>query len=156
MTTEDGSETFVFVSEDSQDYKEVLNPTSESGRLISAQIDPTIEHYYFLTYQPGKGLRLFIDFEESPRIFIPWESIGAASRVSLDDLLAGTTVSVGSVPTLSYGSKYNRMDVDIRMTAVCLGSGYDYAVTLDASREILESKIYGTRANTFIDFLDTD
>lgn len=156
FVTSESLETFVFVSQDSQDYKEVLNPTSEAGQLISAQIDPTVEHYYLLAYQPGKGLRLFIDFEGEPSIDIPWEDVSAASKADLDNLMSGLTVSIGSIPTLSFGSKYNRMDVDLRMAAVCLGSGYDYAVTLGASRETLESKIYGTKANTFIDFLDTD
>jgi hypothetical protein len=156
FVTSESSETFVFVSQDSQDYKEVLNPTSEAGQLISAQIDPTVEHYYLLAYQPGKGLRLFIDFENEPSIDIPWEDVSAASKADLDNLMSGLTVSIGSIPTLSFGAKYNRMDVDLRMAAVCLGSGYDYAVTIGASRETLESKIYGTKANTFIDFLDTD
>lgn len=156
FVTNESSETFVFVSQDAQDYKEVLNPTSETGQLISASIDPTVEHYYLLAYQPGKGLRLFIDFESEPSIDIPWEDVSVASKADVDNLLNGLTVSIGSIPTLSFGSKYNRMNVDLRMAAVCLGSGYDYAVTLGASRETLESKIYGTKANTFIDFLDTD
>jgi hypothetical protein len=156
VTSEDGSETFAFVSQDAQDYKEVLNPTSETGQLISTSIDPTTEHYYLLSYQPGKGLRLFIDFESEPSIDIPWEDVSVASKADVDDLLSGLTVAIGSIPTLSFGTKYNRMDVDLRMAAVCLGSGYDYAVTLGASRETLESKIYGTKANTFIDFVDTD
>lgn len=156
VKSEDGSETFAFVSQDAQDYKEVLNPTSETGQLISTSIDPTTEHYYLLSYQPGKGLRLFIDFESEPSIDIPWEDVSVASKADVDDLLSGLTVAIGSIPTLSFGTKYNRMDVDLRMAAVCLGSGYDYAVTLGASRETLESKIYGTKANTFIDFLDTD
>ena len=156
VKSEDGSETFAFVSQDAQDYKEVLNPTSETGQLISTSIDPTAEHYYLLSYQPGKGLRLFIDFESEPSIDIPWEDVSVASKADVDDLLSGLTVAIGSIPTLSFGTKYNRMDVDLRMAAVCLGSGYDYAVTLGASRETLESKIYGTKANTFIDFLDTD
>jgi hypothetical protein len=154
VTSDDGSETFAFVSQDAQDYKEVLNPTSELGRLISTSIDKNTPHYYMLALQPGKGLRLFVDFEEQPRIFIPWELISVALRASTDDLLSGTTVAVGSIPTLKSGTRYNFMDVDISMVGVGAGSGYDFAVTLAAPSDVIEDKIYGAAANLFFDVSD--
>lgn len=156
VTSEDGSETFVFVSQDAQDYKEVLNPTSEVGRLISAQVDPTTEHFYLLCYQPGLGLRLYIDFEETPRIFIPWEDVGVAAKADLDSVLSGISVAVGSIPTLKFGSDFNSMAVTVTFAAVSVGSGYDYRVQLGTSRSDLESKVYSADANVFLTFTDTD
>lgn len=154
VTSEDGSETFVFVSQDAQDYKEVLNPTSVVGRKISASIDPTIEHYYLLSIQPGKGLQLYVDFEKTPRINLAWTDISFAIKADTDSVLSGTTVAVGSIPTLKLVSQYNFMDVDVWMIGVGIGSGYDFAVTLGASRETLEEKIYGATANLFFDVSD--
>jgi hypothetical protein len=154
VTSEDGSETFIFVSQDAQDYKEVLNPTSEIGRKISASIDPTIEHYYLLSVQPGKGLQLYVDFEKTPRINLAWVDISFAIKADTDTVLSGTTVAVGSIPTLKLGSQYNFMDVDVWMAGVGIGSGYDFAVTLGASSETLEEKIYGAAANLFFDVSD--
>jgi len=156
VTSEDGSETFVFVSQDAQDYKEVLNPTSEVGRLISAQVDPTTEHFYLLCYQPGLGLRLFIDFAETPSIFIPWEDVGVAAKADLDSVLSGISVAVGSIPTLKFGSDFNSMAVTVTLAAVSVGSGYDYRVQLGTSRSDLESKVYSADANVFLTFTDTD
>jgi hypothetical protein len=73
----------------------------------------------------------------------------------VDNILDGKTVSIGSIPTLKFGSVYNRMSVNLRSAAVGLGSGYDYAVTLQSPRSVLESKIYGAKANVFIDLTDT-
>lgn len=156
VTTEDGSETFMFMCQDAQDYLEVLNPESEFGRLISSPIDLSVEHFFLVTYLPGKGIRVFVDFEEEPSIDISWLDKDAVGKADVDDRLASTTVAVGSIPTLKYGSVYNRMDVNLRSAAVGVGSGYDYAVTLAPTRSVLESKIYGARANVFIDFTDTD
>lgn len=155
VTAEDRSETFVFVSQDTQDVLEVLNPESEVGRLISAPIDLSVEHTYLLVILPGKSVRLFIDFEEEPSIDIPWADSGSAKRATVDNILDGKTVSIGSIPTLKFGSVYNRMSVNLRSAAVGLGSGYDYAVTLQSPRSVLESKIYGAKANVFIDLTDT-
>jgi hypothetical protein len=156
VTTEDGSETFMFMGQDAQDYLEVLNPESEFGRLISSPIDLSAEHFFLVTYLPGKSIRVFVDFEEEPSINIPWLDKDAVAKADVDDLLALTTVAVGSIPTLKYGSVYNHMDVNLRSAAIGVGSGYDYAVTLAPTRSVLESKIYGARANVFIDFTDTD
>lgn len=157
ITAETG-EQFVFVSQDAQDYREVLNPASELGALISGQVDFTVPHYYVLAVQPGLGLRLFVDFNPTPIISIPWELISTAIRSDAGDLLESNnaTVAIGSIPTLQSGSAYNRMDADVLFAAVGIGSGYDFSVVLGTPRAELESKVYGTDAHIIFDIADTD
>lgn len=152
----EAGERFVYVSQDAQDHKEVLNPASALGELISAQVDYTQWHFYVLAVQPGLGLRLFVDFNPEPAIFISWEAISVAMRADTANLLEGISVAVGSIPTLQSGGNFNRADLDVSFAAVGIGSGYDFSVTLGTPRDVLESKVYGTTAHTLFDLADTD
>lgn len=152
-SSDPASRTFMFVSQDAQDHLEVLNPRSSVGRLISAPIDLSSEHFILVAYQPRRSVRVYLDMEPQPVIDIPWGEKDVVARADVADVLTGTTVSVGSIPTLAAG---NIMDVDIRLIAASRGSGHDFAVMLAVPQEDLEEKIYGAQANVFIEVTDTD
>lgn len=152
-SSDPASRTFIFVSQDAQDYLEVLNPRSEVGQLISAPIDLSGERIILVAYRPRGGIQVFVDLEPDPIIDIPWGEKDVVARDDVAGVLTGTTVSVGSIPTLDAG---NVMDVDVRLIAASRGSGHDFAVTLAVPEADLEDKIYGAQANVFIDVTDTD
>jgi len=152
-SSDPASRTFVFVSQDAQDYLEVLNPRSALGQLISAPIDLSEEHFILVAYRPRGGIQVFLDMDPAPAIDIPWGEKDVVAREDVASVLTGTTVSIGSIPTIDAG---NVMDVDVRMIASSRGSGHDFAVTLAVPEADLEDKIYGAQANVFIDVTDTD
>lgn len=152
-SSDPASRTFMFVSQDAQDHLEVLNPRSEVGRLISAPIDLSTEHFILVAYRPRGSVQVYLDLERDPVIDIPWGEKDVVARADVAGVLTGTTISVGSIPTLDAG---NIMDVDVRLVASSRGSGHDFAATLAVPQEDLEEKIYGSRANVFIDVTDTD
>jgi len=147
----DTGEKYIFVSEDAQDYVEVLNQT-EAGQKISALVDFAEPHTYLVSYRPGYGVQVFVDFASVPAISLAWSEESAVKRSS-DYLSAGQTASVGVIP---YSTSGESAELEIGIIGVSVGSGFDFATRMVVEDEILESSIYGAEANIFVDVSDED
>ena len=147
----DTGEKYIFVSEDAQDYVEVLNQT-EAGQKISALVDFAEPHTYLVSYRPGYGVQVFVDFASVPAIFLAWSEESAVKRSS-DYLSAGQAASVGVIP---YSTSGESAELEIGIIGVSVGSGFDFATRMVVEDEILESSIYGAEANIFVDVSDED
>lgn len=147
----DAGEKYIFVSEDSQDYVEVLDQT-EAGQKISALVDFTEAHTYLVSYRPGHGVQVFVDFAAIPVISLDWTEASSAHRPS-SYLTAGQTASVGVIP---YSTAGESADLELGIIGVSVGSGFDFSMGMVADDAILESSIYGAEANIFVDVSDED
>lgn len=147
-----GGEQYIFVSQDSQDYIEVLNQT-ELGQKISHQIDITEMHTYMVSYRPGEGVKVFIDFSDTPAIDLSWEERSAVEKGS-DYLSSGIhSVAVGAIPVSTLGESAS---MTMGMIGVSVGSGLDFVSTMLVDDSTLENSIYGASANVFVDVVDED
>jgi len=147
----DTGEKYIFVSEDAQDHVEVLNQT-EAGQKISALVDFTEPHTYLVSYRPGYGVQVFVDFSSRPAISLAWTEASAVKRGS-DYLSAGQTASVGVIPHSTGGESAH---LEIGLVGVSVGSGFDFTARMSVGDEILEESIYGAQANIFVDVSDED
>lgn len=147
----DTGEKYIFVSEDAQDHVEVLNQT-EAGQKISALVDFTEPHTYLVSYRPGHGVQVFVDFSSLPAISLAWTEASAVKRGS-DYLSAGQTATVGVVP---YSTSGESAHLEIGLIGVSVGSGFDFTTRMSVGDEILEESIYGAQANIFVDVSDED
>lgn len=147
----DTGEKYIFVSEDAQDHVEVLNQT-EAGQKISALVDFTEPHTYLVSYRPGYGVQVFVDFSSRPAISLAWTEASAVKRRS-DYLSAGQTATVGVIP---YSTSGESAHLEIGLIGVSVGSGFDFTARMSVGDEILEESIYGAQANIFVDVSDED
>jgi hypothetical protein len=158
-------EMFVFLSQDHQDYLEVLNRT-ELGELISAPlpINPLAvnlqDHTYILSYRPGAHVRLYLDYSMEPVIDIPWKDKDVVARTSCNPVELvpeKATVAIGSISSASIpDSNPGPITFSVSMAAVSLGSGFNYSCALDLDDVTMEDKVYSTSANILIDVRDRD
>lgn len=144
-------EQYIFLSQDAQDYIEVLNQT-EAGQKISYQIDLSEFHTYMISYRPGKSVDVYIDFSDEPAIHLDWAERSASHRSS-DILSAGMTAVVGAIPLSSPGGT---VSLTMGMIGVSVGSGFNFEATMSVSDDVLQDSIYGASANTFVDVADED
>lgn len=144
-------EQYIFLSQDAQDYIEVLNQT-EAGQKISHQVDLSEFHTYMISYRPGKSVDVYIDFSDEPVIHLDWTERTAAHRSS-DILLAGMSIAVGAIPLSSPGGTAS---LTMGMIGVSVGSGFNFEATMSVSDTVLQDSIYGASANTFVDVADED
>lgn len=151
-------EFYLFVSQDSQDYLEVLNQT-ELGQKIStplAQVDSDgdpISRYIMVAYRPGEGIQVYLDLDTEPSISLAWSDKSAVEKAS-DYLTSGThSVAVGSIPVSASGES---ISLSIGAIGCSVGSGFDFVSSLSVSDEALEDSIYGSNASVFIDVSDED
>ena len=147
----DSGEKYIFVSADSQDHVEVLNQTA-AGQKISALVDFTVAHTYVLSYRPGYGVQVFVDYGPVPAISIAWSERSAVAQAS-DYLSSGQTASIGAIP---YSAAKESAHLEVGLIGVSSGSGFDFNASISVSDEILESSIYGAEANIFVDVSDED
>jgi len=147
-----GGEQYIFVSQDSQDYIEVLNQT-EFGQKISYRMDLSTMHVFMVCHRPGDGVQVFIDFSDTASIDLTWEDRSAVRKGS-DWLHAGThTVAIGAIPVSELGESAS---LTMGMIGVSIGSGLDFVSTMLVDDSALEDSIYGASANIFVDVLDED
>jgi hypothetical protein len=144
-------EAYIFVSQDSQDYLEVLNQT-ELGQKISSLIDLTTPHTVAVSYRPGAGIQVTVDLGDTPVIDIPWEDRSICEKGS-DYLSAGMTASVGAIP---YSTAGETASLSIGLIGASIGSGFNFKTTMTVSDQVLEDSIYGAAANIFVDVSDND
>jgi len=171
---------FMFVSQDPQDYIEVLNRT-ELGKLISFEIPPifsrqrrppdtpegkhyafiTSSHTYIISYQPGKFVRVYFDYDfKNPAIDIPWKDkdVVAKSSCNPEELTPDkATVAVGSISLAdAEEGRSGPISYTLAMAAVSVGSGFNYISNLSLDSETMEDKVYSSKANLLIDTRDRD
>lgn len=144
-------EQYIFLSQDAQDYIEVLNQT-EAGQKISYQVDLSEFHTYMISYRPGKSVDVYIDFSDEPAIHLDWTERSGSHRSS-DILSAGMTIAVGAIPLSSPGGTAS---LTMGMIGVSVGSGFNFEATMSVSDTALQDSIYGASANTFVDVADED
>jgi len=154
----ESGESFVYFSQDAQDYLEVLNQT-ELGAKISAPVDFTETHAYQVSYKPGAHIRLYLDYSDTPSIDIPWEDNDVVSRQSQNSNLLSSTASVafGAIAEANVTDSHpGAIGLDIELVAVSLGSGFDFTCNLALEQDDLEDKVYGAQANVLVDVTDMD
>lgn len=143
-------ETYIYFAQDTDDYLSVLNQ-DELGSKYSALVDPTEDHVYMLSYQPGAHIQLFVDFGPVPVIDIEWIDKDGLLRESPNSTLdPDRVVAFGSI------SEEAAISCEIAYFRVSIGQGFDFEVTLDIDSTEVEESVYDSEADTLVDIMDED
>jgi len=115
------------------------------GKKVSALVDLSTPHSYFLDVRPGKYVRLYIDFDSEPSINIPWDQFLLASSI----LPSGAVAAFGSLnPDCPITGTYS-------FCRSGRGRGYDVRATLRIPEESILLWAYDSHATLLVDLEDS-
>ena len=123
---------------------------NERGRAIATEVDVSELTVFILEAKPYNYIRLYLNYSSSPSIEIAWGASGFDLPAFPTHVPAGTSVAFGFL------SEDSALTMEIAFARVSLGTGYDVAVHLDSSEEVLQSHIYGSDVEVLVDFEDAD